>query len=160
MEFSEIASVSGKGGLYKIVNPTRTGMILEAMDETKKKMVVGMQSKVSVLSDISIYTTDEEGAKPLEEVMKKIHQEFGGDTGLTSGSDPDELKSFLKFILPNYDEERVYVSDIKKLVTWYNLLARIAPEIFEEKKDKEDKKEEEPKEKTKKKAAKPDKKED
>lgn len=135
MEFNEIAALSGKGGLYKIVSPTRAGVILEAMDGTNKKVVASVQNKVSVLSDISIYTTDEEGAQPLKNVMTKIHEEFSGDTGLSSSSDPDELKSFLKFVLPEYDESRVYVSDIKKLVTWYNLLATQCPEVFETKKD-------------------------
>jgi methylglyoxal synthase len=131
MDFNEIAALSGKGGLFKIVSPTRAGVILEALDESKKKVVASVQNKVSVLSDISIYTTDEEGAKPLKDVMLKIHNEFKGDTGLSANSDGDELKSFLKFVLPEYDESRVYVSDIKKLVTWYNLLVLAAPELFE-----------------------------
>lgn len=128
--FSEIASVAGKGGLFRVVNPTRTGVILESMDEAKKKLVVGMNAKVSVLSDISIYTTDAEGSVPLEDVFKKIHAEFAGDTGLDKKSDADELKSFMQFILPNYDESRVYVSDIKKVVTWYNQLMVLQPEFF------------------------------
>ncbi len=135
MELSEIASVSGKSGLFRVVKPTRTGAILESLDEEKKKLVVGMQSKLSVLSDISIYTVDGEGAIPLEEVFKKIHAEFNGDTGLTGASGADELKSFLKFILPNYDEERVYVSDIKKVVNWYNQLVGFDPQILENKKE-------------------------
>ena len=137
MDFNEIATVSGKGGLFKVLAPTRGGMILESMDEKKKKLVVNMHSKVSVLGEISIYTTDKEGAKALIEVMGKIHKEFNGDTGVSSTSDPDELKSFLKFILPEYDEDRVYVSDIKKLVSWYNLLSKNYPEVFEEKKEEE-----------------------
>ncbi|MFT4737238.1 MAG: hypothetical protein ACI8QD_000659 [Cyclobacteriaceae bacterium] len=138
LNFKEIASISGKGGLFKVINPTRTGVILEALDGSKKKMVVGMSAKVSVLSDISIYTTDEDGAVPLEEVFKKIHAEFGADTDLTKQSDADELKSFLKFILPNYDEERVYISDIKKVVTWYNQLITLQPDFFEKGSESED----------------------
>lgn len=130
MEFSDVASVSGKGGLFKVLSPTRTGVILESLDGTKKKLIAGMQTKVSVLSDISIYTTDGEGAVPLQEVMVKIHEEFGQDTGLSGTSDPEELKSFLKHILPTYDEDRVYVSDIKKLVNWYNKLATEFPEVL------------------------------
>ena len=137
MDFNDIASVSGKGTLFKIVSPTRTGVILETLDEHKKKMVASVHNKVSVLSEISVYTTDSEGAVPLEDVMKKIHWEFNGDTDLDKNSDPEELKSFLKFILPDYDESRVYVSDIKKLVTWYNQLAKEVPEIFSEEKDQE-----------------------
>ena len=130
MEFSDIAAVSGKGGLFKVINPTRNGAVLETLDGTQKKLVVGMQAKVSILSDISIYTTDGEGAVPLKDVMAKIHVEFASDTDLDKNSAPDELKSFLKHILPTYDEDRVYVSDIKKLVTWYNLLTEIAPELL------------------------------
>ncbi len=135
MEFSDIAAVSGKGGLFKIVSPTRTGVILESLDEHKKKMVASVHNKVSVLSEISIYTTDSEGAVPLEDVMRKIHQEFDGDTDLDKNSDADELKSFLKFILPDYDESRVYTSDIKKVVNWYNQLVAEAPEVLAEKRD-------------------------
>lgn len=153
MDFNEVASVSGKGGLYRVISPTRTGVILETLDDAKKKMIANMQSKVSILSDISIYTTDEEGAVPLKDVMIKIHKEFNGDTGLSSSSDSDELKSFLKFILPDYDEDRVYVSDIKKLVTWYNLLSTKLPELFEEpKEEKEEKKEKKAPKKTTKKS--------
>ena len=145
MDFNEIATVSGKGGLFKVVAPTRGGVILESMDEHKKKMVVGINQKVSVLGEIAIYTTDAEGTRSLEEVMKKIHAEFDGDTDLTGNSDAEELKSFLKFILPQYDEERVYVSDIKKLVNWYNFLSKSYPDLLTEepespKKDKEEEK--------------------
>lgn len=135
MEFSDIASVSGKGVLFKIVSPTRTGVVLESMDEAKKKMVATMHNKVSVLSEISIYTTDEEGAIPLHDVMIKIHQEFGGDTDLDKSSSPEELKSFLKFILPEYDESRVYVSDIKKIVSWYDQMVVQCPEVLAKKEE-------------------------
>ena len=131
MEFKDLASVSGKGTLFSILQPTRTGVILESLDAHKKKMVATMHNKVSVLSEISIYTTDSEGAVPLSEVMLKIHQEFNGDTDLNKNSSPEELKSFLKFVLPEYDESRVYVSDIKKLVSWYEQIAKEAPEVFE-----------------------------
>jgi hypothetical protein len=93
-------------------------------------LVVNMNSKVSILGEISIYTTNTEGAKPLADVMKKIHEEFDGDTGVSSSSDADELKSFLKFVLPEYDEDRVYVSDIKKLANWYMVLSTDYPELF------------------------------
>lgn len=130
MDFNEIATVSGKGGLFTVLAPTRGGMILESMDAQKKKTVVNINTKVSLLGEISIFTTDSEGAVPLEDVMKKIHAEFNGDTDLSSSSDGDELKSFLKFILPEYDEDRVYVSDIKKIVTWYALLNTHVPELL------------------------------
>ncbi len=130
MTFEEIASVAGKGGLFKVLKPSRSGVILESMDARRTKLVVGADARVSILSEISIYTYSEEGSVPLEDVMKKIHEEFEGDTGLDKNSDPDELKSFLKHVLPDYDEDRVYVSDIKKLVTWYNSLSANHSELF------------------------------
>ncbi len=130
MEYSDIASVSGKGGLFKIVKPTRTGVILEALDASKKKLVAGATQRVSVLSDISIYTTNQEGSAPLGDVFKKIKEEFDDDPGVTSTSDPDELKAFLKHILPEYDEERVYVSDIKILVNWNKHVYAHVPELL------------------------------
>ena len=139
LKFEDIASVSGKGGLFKVLKPSKSGVILESLDEQKKKLVVGADARVSILSEISIYTHTREGSTPLLEVFKTIREEFGEDTGLDKNSDGEELKSFLKHILPDYDEERVYVSDIKKLVSWYNKLAQIAPEIFlEEADDKEE----------------------
>ena len=135
MDFKEIATVSGKGGLFKVVAPTRGGMILESLDAQKKKLVVNMNSKVSILGEISIYTTTAEGAEPLSDVMSKIHSEFSGDSGVSGSSDADELKSFMKFVLPEYDEDRVYVSDIKKVANWYNLLSANYPEVFATDKD-------------------------
>jgi len=129
MTLKEIASVSGKGGLYHILKPTRTGVIVESLDEQQKKMVVGSNQRVSVLQEVSIYTTDAEGSVPLGEVFQKIHQEFGEDPGVDT-SDQEELKAFMKHILPEYDEERVYPSDMKKLVNWYNILLAQATEVL------------------------------
>ena len=139
MEFKDIAAVSGKGGLFKIINPTRSGVILETLDVEKKKLVVGASAKVSVLAEIGIYTTNNDGSEPLEKVFQKIHQEFEGDTGLKGSSDGDELRAFMKFVLPEYDEERVYVSDIKKVVQWYHLLVIEAPELLTKKTEEEKK---------------------
>ncbi len=132
IKFEEIAAVSGKGGLFKVLKPSKSGVILESLDEQKKKLVVGADARVSILSEISIYTHTTEGSTPLIDVFRKIQEEFGDDTGLDKTSDADELKSFLKHILPDYDEDRVYVSDIKKLVSWYNKLAQISADIFAE----------------------------
>lgn len=133
MDYSDIASVAGKGGLFKIVKPTRTGVILESLDDKKQKLVASATQRISVLSDISIYTTDQEGSRPLEDVFRQIHKEFNDDLGVTPTSDPDELKAFIKHIIPDYDPQRVYVSDIKKVVNWYNALKQNAPELLEEK---------------------------
>lgn len=142
MNFKDIATVAGKPGLYKILKPTRSGVVLESMDEKKAKLVAGMAQRVSVLSDISIYTLTEEGAEPLESVMKKIEAEYQGDLGLDSNADDSELRAFLKSVLPDFDTARVYTSDIKKLVSWYKLIRSIAPEVLLESKEKESESEE------------------
>lgn len=135
IEFKEIATVSGKPGLYRVLKPSRSGVILESMDDKKSKLVAGSNQRVSVLSEISIYTLTEEGAVPLEDVMKTVEKEFEGDTGLANDADNDEYKAFLKHVLPEYDEDRVYVSDIKKLINWYRLIREYAPELLQEKED-------------------------
>jgi hypothetical protein len=137
MNFKDIATVAGKPGLYKILKPTRSGVVLESMDEKKAKLVAGMAQRVSVLSDISIYTLTEEGAEPLESVMKKIEAEYQGDLGLDSNADDSELRAFLKSVLPDFDTARVYTSDIKKLVSWYKLIRSVAPEVLQESKEEE-----------------------
>ncbi|PSL05772.1 DUF5606 domain-containing protein [Cecembia rubra] len=131
MKFNEIATVSGKPGLYKVLKPTRGGVILESLDAKKSKLVVGTNQRVSILGEISMYTMTEEGASPLEEIMKSIDREFKGDLGLDADAEAEELRSFLKHVLPDYDESKVYPSDIKKLISWYKIIKTEAPEVFE-----------------------------
>jgi hypothetical protein len=135
MEFREIATVAGKPGLYKILKPSRSGVILESMDDKKAKLVVGGSHRVSILSEISIYTLTEEGAAPLEDVMRTIEEEFQGDTGLAADADNDEYHAFLKHVLPEFDESRVYVSDIKKLINWYKIIRQYDPELLQRKEE-------------------------
>lgn len=130
MELKDIASVAGKGGLFRIVKPTRNGVILESMDEKKARIIAHSNQRVSTLSEISIYTTDQEGAVELGVVLAKIHSEFNGDTGVDNTSNNAELRSFMNHILPEHDEEKVYPSDIKRLVSWYKILLTEAPELL------------------------------
>ena len=139
MELKEIATVAGKSGLYNVLKPSRSGVILESMDNKKNKLVVGANHRVSILSEISIYTMDEEGAASLEKILVAIEKEFEGDTGLTPDSDNEEYRAFLKHILPEFDEERVYTSDIKKLINWYKIIREQAPEILQEKEENDQK---------------------
>lgn len=132
MNFKDIATVAGKPGLYKIIKPTRSGVILEAMDEKKSKLVAGMSMRVSILNDISIYTLSEAGAEPLESVMKKIEATFQGDTGVDASASDAELRAFLKSVLPDFDIDRVYVSDIKKLNAWYQIIRANVPEVLQD----------------------------
>ncbi|GAB3648215.1 DUF5606 domain-containing protein [Echinicola sediminis] len=132
MEFNEIATVAGKPGLYKVLKPSRSGVILESMDAKKGKLVVGANHRVSILSEISIYTMTEEGATPLQEVMITVEKEFEGDTGLAKGADNDEYMAFMKHVLPDFDESRVYPSDVKKMISWYKIIREHAPEVLQE----------------------------
>ena len=133
MELKDIAAVSGKPGLFKVIKPTRTGLILESLDGNNSRLATGPHHRVSLLHEISIYTMDYDKTIPLQEIFSKILEEFGDDPGVDAKSDPDELKSFLEHIVPDHDKERVYVSDMKKMVSWYAILYKIAPEILETK---------------------------
>jgi hypothetical protein len=145
MELKEIAVISGKGGLFKILKPTRTGVIVESIDEKKSRFPVNTSNRMSVLEEISLYTKTTDGSTPLKNVLRKIYDEFKEDPGVTPNSDPDELRAFIQHIEPEYDEEKVYVSDIKKIVSWYNIILNNFPEILTktEEEDKPSEKEEE-----------------
>ena len=113
-------SVGGKPGLYKLITQTRTGFVAESLLDGKK-ISVGLRSNVSVLSEIAIYTLDEE--LPLREVFMKIQEkENGGKTSVGHKDEKIKLEEYFFEVLPNYDEDRVYVSDIKKIIQWYNIL--------------------------------------
>jgi hypothetical protein len=130
MELKDIATVSGKSGLFRVLSAGKGGMILESLDQKKSRLVLPIGQRVSLLSEISIYTTTREGTVSLKEVLKKIHAEFKGDIGLDASADTHELQGFLKSVLPEFDPNRVYASDIRKLVRWYSILAEHAPEVL------------------------------
>ena len=119
IDLKGIISISGKPGLSKIVTQSRGGLIAESLADGKRFAVHGSE-KISSLEDISIFTQEEDLL--LTEVFEMILKAHEGKKVLSHKSKAEELKSFLKEILPNYDENRVYNSDIKKLVQWYNIL--------------------------------------
>ena len=119
--------------------PTKSGVILESLDEAKTKMVATTNHRLSLLHEISIYTTTKEGNVPLEDVFKKVQKDFGDDPGVDVNSDTEELRAFMKAVLPEYDEDRVYTSDIKKLIRWYGLIRKFAPEILSDAKASDEK---------------------
>lgn len=121
MELKEIAVVSGKPGLFKIVKPAVNGVILEALDGTSARFIAGTSTKVSVLGEISIYTTSGNNV-PLEEVFRTIYTKHSKQLSIGSKSTDAELRSFFDTIVPDHDKQRVYISDIKKVANWYTLL--------------------------------------
>ena len=129
-EITKLAAISGEGGLFVIATPLKNGVMLESLDDKKTKMVAGAHSKVSILSEISIYTTTADGSVPLEEVLKSLFSLYGENLPVTSKSDSADLRKVLTSVLKEADLERVYVSDIKKLVSWYHILVKFAPEVL------------------------------
>lgn len=131
MDLKDIMSVSGHSGLFKFVSQGRNGIIVESFSD-QKRMFVSASQKVSSLGDIAIFTEGEE--VPLKDVFKKIHESNPGVQAPDPKSTPDDLKKFLEQVLPEYDRNRVYVSDIKKLVSWYNSLLAMNLLNFDEEK--------------------------
>jgi hypothetical protein len=119
MKLKDILAVSGKPGLYKFLSQARNGIIVESISDQKRMMVLS-STKVSSLADIAIYTASEE--VPLKDIFRKIYDKESGKVTISHKSDDKELKKIMEEILPEYDKSRVYVSDIKKLINWYNLL--------------------------------------
>lgn len=119
MNLEKILSISGKPGLYELKVQMRSGFIAESLIDGKKITVV-MKTNVSLLSEISMYTISEE--KPLTEVMRNIAIKEDNGPAISHKEDNAKLTAYFKEILPDYDEERVYPSDIKKVLNWYNLL--------------------------------------
>ncbi|MGD1946549.1 MAG: DUF5606 domain-containing protein [Croceivirga sp.] len=120
MTLDKILSISGKPGLYKLLTQTRTGFVGESLLDGKR-LSVGLRNNVSVLSEIAIYTLEEE--IPLRAVFQKIKEkENGGKTAVNHKDDKLKLEEYFFEVLPNYDEDRVYPSDIKKIIQWYNIL--------------------------------------
>lgn len=119
MNLDKILAISGKPGLYVLKVQTRTGFVAESLLDGKK-ITVNLKSNVSLLSEISIYT--HEGEKPLTEVMQKIAAKENKGQAISHKEDNATLAAYFKEILPDYDEERVYPSDIKKVLNWYNTL--------------------------------------
>jgi len=121
MSLEKILSISGKPGLYQLQNQTRNGFLATSLVDGKKISVSARQN-VSLLSEIAIYTLTEE--LPLREVFTKIFEKENGGEAISHKSTRDQLEEYFFEVLPDYDEDRVYPSDIKKVVQWYNLLTK------------------------------------
>jgi hypothetical protein len=134
MDLTEILSIAGKPGLYKMISHTKNGMLVESMDGLKR-FPVFTHEKISSLEEISIFTETDD--IPLKDVFKKINELMEGDKALSHKSSADELKEFFDDAVPDYDKERVYVSDIKKVIQWYNILHEEDMLDFTEEEDEE-----------------------
>ena len=154
MNIDGIIAVSGKPGLYKVIGQTKNGVIVTSLSDGKK-LAMSSSSKMSALQDIAIYTYAEE--IPLVDVLEKIRIKEEGKAAIGHKSSAAVLTDYFRTILDDYDEDRVYPSDIKKVISWYNTLQKegLAVESVEEeapKEVKEKKEEKKPKAKSKAKA--------
>jgi len=135
MELKDILAIGGKPGLYKFISQAKNGIIVEGLHD-KKRMPAYATDKVSALEDIAVFTAESEVS--LNEVFVNIFKKTEGKEAINHKSDSNELKNFFSEILPDYDRDRVYVSDIKKVISWYNLLHGLGMVDGELKKDKEE----------------------
>lgn len=119
MSIEKILAISGKPGLYELKLQTRTGFLAESLIDGKK-ITVGLRSNVSLLSEISVYTYD--GEIRLSEVFRNIAEKEDNGPALSHKEDGAALTTYFREVLPEFDEDRVYASDIKKILNWYNML--------------------------------------
>ncbi len=139
MNLKEILAISGQSGLFKFVAKSKNGMIVESLIDGKRSNATG-SAKVSALGEIAIYTEGDD--LPLAQLFESIYKHTEGKEAISPKSSAEELKAFFASVLPEYDRERVHVSDIKKVVTWYNLLIGIGMTEFKiEETDEENSKE-------------------
>ena len=119
--FERILTISGQPGLYRLLSSARNMIIVEMVDATKKRTPVHNTDKVVMLDDIAIYTDTEE--VPLREVFAKIYEKENGVLSIDlKMATPEELVEYFEGIMPDYDRERVYLTHIKKMFSWYNIL--------------------------------------
>lgn len=141
MGLDKILAISGKPGLYELTAQTRGGFIAKSLLDGKK-IAVNMRHNVSILSEIAIYTYTEE--IPLGDVLEKISEKENGEkTSITPKSSKKELEAYFSEILPDYDEDRVYASDMKKIIQWYNILVENNLTDFSKEEEAQDSKDEE-----------------
>ncbi|MGN0091759.1 MAG: DUF5606 domain-containing protein [Alistipes sp.] len=119
MELKDILAISGQAGLFKYIAQSRNGVIVESLLDGKR-MNASASSRVSALSEISMFTENED--IPLAEVFTKMYAHTGGKPALSAKESPARLQAFFGEVLPEYDRERVHASDIKKAVAWFNML--------------------------------------
>lgn len=119
MDLKDIMAISGSNGLFRFISKARNGIVVENLID-KKRTHSPASAKISALEDIAIYTNDKE--VPLKEILQIIFKKEDGGQTIDPKSDNEKLKKYFEEILPEYDKDRVYVSDIKKVYIWYNLL--------------------------------------
>lgn len=141
MDLKDLLAITGKPGLYKTVGQNKSSLIVESLTDGKK-MPVYSANKISALEDISIYTYEED--IPLKKVFSLIAEKENGGKAISHNASAEELRNYMSEVLPDFDQERVYTSDIKKIFNWYNnlhennlikLSVEVEPEVNSEEKE-------------------------
>ena len=114
-------------GLYRIVSPTRSGVIIETLAENPVRSVAQAKHRISLLHEISIYTNDPDKTVPLSDIFDAARAKYGEEAPVNAKSSNPELVKFMEAVLPDYDRDRVYMSDIKKIANWYNMVSKAVP---------------------------------
>jgi hypothetical protein len=135
MKISDVLAISGKPGLFKILASSSKNLVVESMLDGKRSSIPGTL-RVSSLSDITMYTINED--VPLREIIKSMYDKNKGKAAISHNSSPQEVKDFVDSVVDDLDHDRVYASDLRKLVQWYNLLISQKALPFEEEEEKED----------------------
>ena len=139
MEFSKIIAVTGKPGLFQVISQSKNAIIAESIVD-KKRLVINTTQNVSLLENIAIYTYEED--VPLVDIFISMRQKCNAKEAISHKESEKKLTAFFAEILPNYDVERVYVSNIKKVIQWYNILVNSDIDFSKIKKEAEKKSEE------------------
>jgi len=119
IKLKDILSISGKGGLFRFIAQARNGIVVEALED-KKRHVAPATARVSSLVDIAIFTKGED--VPLSDIFMMIYEKYEGKQAVSHKLPPDQMKALFEEFVPDYDDERVYISDIRKVFQWYNQL--------------------------------------
>ncbi|MCB0837893.1 MAG: DUF5606 domain-containing protein [Bacteroidetes bacterium] len=147
----DVVAITGSPGLYQILKADDKAIVIESMDNKKRRQLVKGNMMVTKLVDVSIYTEDD--SEPLVNVLTAVKEKYGSDLPVSKKSSNDELMDFLREVLPTLDDEKVYPSNVKKLISWYKILEEFEVDLTIEEEEEEasseekteEKKEEKPK---------------
>ncbi|MCB0852876.1 MAG: DUF5606 domain-containing protein [Bacteroidetes bacterium] len=131
----DVVAITGSPGLYQILKADDKAIVIESMDNKKRRQLVKGNMMVTKLVDVSIYTEDD--SEPLVNVLTAVKEKYGSDLPVSKKSSNDELMDFLREVLPTLDDEKVYPSNVKKLISWYKILEEFEVDLTIEEEEEE-----------------------
>jgi hypothetical protein len=128
----DIITITGHSGLFTSIKPTRHGLLVESLNDQKKRSIKQLQDhEIATLEDVTIYTTGEKETLSLFTLLWRLRAEFSASIDTHLYNTPGKLHKLMERIAPDYDSKRVYASSIKKIIHWYNLLVKHTPQLFD-----------------------------